>query len=151
MYNLEDLTPRPVDFTLSHGEHSLELTFRPFVLADESWLNREFGKSELERIFTEFDMAKICKIGFHQLTLESKRKLMDVKFIDLDEFGEEFEVAKNGVEKILMLLSSIKDQVNFVKFLIETRGASFPVLKEIGEKLEEEVKKKKESLQSVKS
>jgi hypothetical protein len=145
MYNLEDLSPVPVDFSLFAGENEVKLTFRPFVLADESWLKREFPEAELKRIFEEFDMPYIAKIGFHQLTLESKRKLMDIKFVDIDEDGQEFETAKKGTDKILMMLGSFKSQIDFIKFLIETRGASFPIFKEMVEDLEKEVKKKMSS------
>lgn len=141
-YDIQDMVPQSVEWDLSEkAGQELVLTFRPFTVNDEAWLDRHYGK-ELEKVFSEFKTIEITKIAFNQLELESKRKLMAVKFTDMDEDGNEIEIAKKGPEKIQCLLASWQEQADLIKMLVRTRGLSMPMIEELGQALQEGDKKK---------
>lgn len=146
MYQLEDMVPAevPWDVTDKVGREMV-LTFRPFTVGDEAWLKREYG-NKLQEVFEKFKIDEICRIAFHQLNKESKKVLFEIKFVDIDEDGEEVELKLNGPNRVAMLVGGFKDQADLVKKLIETRGLSLPIIEEIGKTLgqqvEEEAKKK---------
>ena len=129
-------------------EHNLELTFRPFSVEDEAWLKRAYG-DRLKEVFDTMDMASISRIGFHQLTVTSKRALMKIKFVDIDEEnGEEKEVHKTGHQKLGAITTGYPAQVELIQALLKTRGFSMPIIEELGDHIVNEVEgavKKKKS------
>jgi len=143
---LEQLIPERVQWTPkfrdeNNEEKEVEFFFRPFNLEDEAWLKREFGEKMLREIFEKLQMDKISRIAFRQFEVHSKRKLMEMKFLDLDEEGNEIEIAKTGPEKLGCLVVGYPDQLDLMKMLLKTRGISMPILDQLGEKILEEQKK----------
>ena len=136
----------------ANGEsRTLKLVFREFDLEDEAWLKRAFG-DELQKHFEQMNMEVISRIAFHQLDVECKKELMNLKFIGWDEEkDEEIEIAKTGREKLGKLCVGFPDQMELLKILLKVRGFSMPVLDEIierdgenlGNELKETVKKTK--------
>lgn len=120
---------------------TLNLTFRPFNLEDESWLKVAFG-DELQSKFETMDMDAITRIAFRQLEVESKRELMKLKFMDVDEDGADVEIAKKGSHKLGKLIIGYPDQIELIKILLKTRGFSMPIIDELGEDLVEDFKEK---------
>lgn len=142
--DLNDLIPERVQWKPSlNGEKDgeskeLEFYFRPFNLEDESWLKREFGEKQLQEIFEQLQMDKVARIAFRQLEVDSKRRLMDIKFIDIDEDGNEYEIALKGPDKVSALTYGLPEQLELLKMLLRTRGVSMPILDELGKRIVEE-------------
>lgn len=142
---LEQLIPEKASLTkkVNAGgkESEIVLNFRPFNVEDESWLKRAFG-DKLQKHFENMDMEVISRIAFHQLEIESKRKIMSIKFIDIDEDGEEIEVAKTGPKKVAQMTEGYNEQYELLKILLKIRGFSLPIVEEITSHLDKEGKKK---------
>jgi len=144
---IEQLIPESVDWTPkfkdeNNDEKEVTFTFRPFNLEDESWLKRTYGEKQLQEIFENLQMEKIVRIAFRQLDTNSKRELMKIKFIDIDEDGNEIEIAAKGPDKLGCFVVGYPDQLELMKKLLRTRGISMPILEALGEKILEEQKKK---------
>lgn len=144
---LEQLIPERVSWTKiieGDGEtRELELHFRPFSVEDESWLKTAFG-DKLQEKFEKMDMEALTRIAFRQLDPECKRELMKIKFMDMDEDGNDIEIAKRGPEKLGKLIVGYPDQLELLKALLRTRGFSMPIIEELGEHIVNEVEEKTE-------
>lgn len=124
---LSDLKPVPVVFK-SCG---LELTFRPFTIADDL-KTRDIcgGKKETLEAFQNFDFEKISLVAWYQLTLESQRevlKAMEGFFID-PETGEEVNAKLKPIDKFRHLFIGVKDQIELLTNLIKCKGLNIPDL-----------------------
>lgn len=139
---LDELIPERVSWTPTINGEKKDFFFRPFNLEDESFLKREFGDEKLKKIFEDLDMVQITRIAFRQLEVESKKELMKIKFIDVDEDGNDVEIAAKGPEKLSCLIVGLPEQLELVKMLLRTRGVSMPILDKLGEKIVEEQKEK---------
>lgn len=94
------------------GGSKVELTFRPFTLADLAWLQGEFPTEKQALEIAAMKSAPLCKIMWNQLTNESKQLFFDIKYEMLNEGTNEIEtVSLMGYQK---LLHSFKDQVNML-------------------------------------
>lgn len=113
-----------------NGEREIEFAFRPFNLEDESWLKRTFG-DKLQAVLESMDMDAISRMAFRQLELDGKRELMKLKFIDIDEDGNEIELATTGPAKLCYVIEGYAEQIELLKILLRTRGFSMPVLEKI--------------------
>ena len=90
------------------GGSKVELTFRPFTLADLAWLQNEFSTEEEALEIAAMKAAPLCKIMWNQLTAESKQLFFDIKYEMLNEETNEIEIVSLiGYQK---LLHSFKDQ-----------------------------------------
>lgn len=129
---LEQLIPEKViwEADIPNSDQKITLTFRLFNLEDESWLKRTYG-DRLEKVFSELQTAELSKIAFHQLDLDSKRILMNIKFLDMDEEGKDIEVATTGPEKVGALTIGATGITNLINNLLKTRGLSLPLLEKI--------------------
>ena len=133
---LEQIIPERVawDVDVPNSDQKITLIFRLFNLEDESWLKRTYG-DKLEKVFSELQTHEIAKIAFHQLELDSKKFLMSIKFMDMDENGQDIEVAKTGPEKVAALTIGAKGITDLINNLLKTRGLSLPLLEKIVEKV----------------
>jgi hypothetical protein len=129
---LEQLIPERVKWEadIPNSEEKLTLFFRLYNLEDEAWLKRTFG-DQLEKVFSELRTMEISRIAFHQLEVDSKRSLMSVKFLDIDEEGADIEVAKTGPEKVALLTIGVEGITSLINNLLKTRGLSLPLLEKI--------------------
>lgn len=90
------------------GGSKVDLTFRPFTLADLAWLQEEFNTEELAIEIAEMKAVPVIKIIWNQLTNECKKDFHDIKYEMLNEETNKIEVVKIiGYQK---LLHAIKDQ-----------------------------------------
>lgn len=142
---LDELIPERVQWTPTFTDENdkpqeVEFHFRPFNLEDESWMKREFGDKKLKEIFEQMKMKEISRIAFRQLDMDSKRRLMKMKFIDMDEDGTEIEIAPKGPDKLGYLTVGLPEQLELLKMILRTRGISMPVLEKLGEKMLEDHK-----------
>ena len=94
------------------GGSKVELTFRPFTLADLAWLQEEFSTEEKALEIAEMKAVPLCKIMWNQLTNESKSFFSDVIYEKFNEETEETESVKlMGYQK---LLHAVKDNKNLL-------------------------------------
>ena len=117
----------------------LEINLRPFSLEDESWLKVAFG-DKLKELFETMNMEAISRICFHQMEIEAQRELMKIKFMEMDEDGEEKESSKTGPQKIRKLIVGYPEQMELLTALLKTRGFSMPVIEELSKHMETEAK-----------
>lgn len=142
---LSDLKPKrvsiPLDVTNSDGEvQNFELVLRPYTLADEAWTEEEYkDKAALVKVFEEINMYEICRMAFHQSTIETQRKIMAVKFAGFDAEGNEVEVNKLPHEKLMGMISGFESGIKIFKGLLECKGLSMPMIEKMAE---EDLKKK---------
>ena len=131
---LKEFIPQETSFKLKIGTAEKELFLRPFNLRDEAWLDQQWTLEERAEIFQKIDMPPICKIVWHQLTLESKKILMSVKVIDMDESGNELEIATSGPEKLMYCMSEgVQQSINVFQSLLTAKGLSTPALEKLAE------------------
>lgn len=94
------------------GGSEVELTFRPFTLADLAWLQSEFSTEEEALEIAGMKAAPLCKIMWNQLTPECKSFFSDITYEKFDDVTEEIETVKlMGYQK---LLHAIKDQEQMI-------------------------------------
>ena len=87
------------------------------------------------------DMNAISRICFHQLEIESKKEIMKIKFMDMDEDGVESEVSKTGPQKVRHLVVGYPEQMELLTALLKTRGFSMPIIEELSKHIEDESEK----------
>lgn len=137
--NLTDLNPRSVEFDLKiidndGTSHVISLTFRPFVLRDEEYLQRNWNSKEIEAIFKEMKPKEMAMICFRQLNSDSKKKISEIKVMDCDDEGNEFEIP-NGYVKLMAITGGLASMMTLNKALIEAKGLSMPLLNKIQESM----------------
>lgn len=132
---LTDLIPERVRWEAKAGDNVIELHMRPFNLEDESFLKRAYPGTKLQEVFSELNGDELSKICFHQLEPESKRALMKIQFMDVDENGKDVEIAKTGPEKIRYMIVGTAATMDLLNCLLKTRGLSLPLLEKIVEKV----------------
>jgi len=126
---LSELTPKEVVFTVS----DVELTFRPFTIADDiTTRNICGGQKKVQAAFEQFDFHLISLIGWNQLTLESQKEVVKaVEAVRLDpETGEEIIVNIKPIEKFRQLFAGVGDQILLVTKLVECKGFNIPDLED---------------------
>lgn len=95
------------------GGETVDLTFRPFTLADLAWMQEEFPTEEESIAIAQMKAEPLCKIIWNQLTAESKSYFSNIRFEKYDEETEETELIKVlGYKKIL---HSLKDDKEMIK------------------------------------
>ena len=94
------------------GGSKVELTFRPFTLADLAWLQEEFSTEKEALEIAAMKAAPLCKIMWNQLANESKAFFSSVTYEKFNEETEETEDVKLlGYQK---LLHAVKDNKNLL-------------------------------------
>ena len=141
--NLTSLVPRESRFKLNQVKDR-DFTMRPINLADELWMEEEFGE-RLGKIFEEINIKEISRIVFRLLVDDDKKffKKREVKIVN--EEGDEDKIELGGVNLLRALISGISDKTGLLESLLENIGLSRPQIKEMGEAglvLEEEEEKK---------
>jgi hypothetical protein len=104
---LAGFAPRETTFTAELvGGEKVELTLRPFTLADIAWLQENFpGEKALEIAAMKVDA--VCRIIWHMLTSESKAVFANVKFTKYNDESEQDEpVEIHGYQKIVHSFAS---------------------------------------------
>lgn len=143
--NLSELNPKQVEILLpvtdqDGRQRDFSITLRPYTLADEAWTEETYkDKLKLIEIFEKLNMVEICRMVFHQCSITSKKEILSVKFYDLDENGNEFEVNKLGHEKLMGMITGFKSGISLLQGLLECKGLSMPMIEKIAE---DELKKK---------
>ena len=111
--SLESFSAKSVTFKIELvGGSKVELTFRPFTLADLAWLQEEFSTEEEALEIAGMKAAPLCKIMWNQLAPECKLFFSGITYEKFDEEKEKVETVQlMGYQK---LLHSIKDQENML-------------------------------------
>lgn len=98
----------------------------------------KFGKFNLERVkhldsyfkgkFSEaLDGGKaedLCYIAYAIMSVESKRELMGIEFIDIDVDGKEKSISLKGPDKLMNILNSVNDLIKLYKCIATSLGVS---------------------------
>jgi hypothetical protein len=128
MIKLEDIVPQGATFTLSRTKKTYRL--RPVSLADEIWLNKEFG-AQIETIFREVRMREICRIVFHQLEEESKADFAKQTVTIMNEEGDKVSETKGGAELLFCLIAGFAEKMEIFNALLQTIGISRPMVEKL--------------------
>ncbi len=123
---LEDIRPQDCEVVVG-GE---SFTLRKLTLDDESWLRTEFKD---QQIFTDkMTDEQICRIAFHQLSIEDKRKFAPVDVILFnDETGEETKIKIGGWRLFRAKISGPSEKLELFKGILKNVGISRPMLEKI--------------------
>lgn len=122
------------------------LIFNNVTLADQAWLDDNYPKDELIKIFTEGRHHDILKVAVRFLDDKSKDYLSKVQVVERDEYGE---VKDNGkkhtlAEKLFFICSD-SEFVLLIKKLFEIKNKSTSLIN----KMSSEFEKKKENEEKV--
>ena len=123
---LQDLAPKSIRLVVGNG---LELTFRPFTIADDLKSFEDHGGPEaLTKKFEEFDFAVISRVAWHQLTLECQKEVIKaVSLSSLDpDTGEEVERCVSPLAKFRGLFAGIGEQSQLYATLVRCKGLNLP-------------------------
>lgn len=127
--NLLDMKPKESKLKLKSLKN--DLTLRPVSLADEAWLDEQYGSKEITKIFNEVNIKEISKIVFRLLDNESK-KIFKKQIVEMiDENGDSSEVELGGVELFRSMIIGWDEKVALLNALLENIGLSRPAEKEI--------------------
>ena len=84
------------------GGSKVELTFRPFTLADLAWLQEEFSTEEKSLDLQNLKVIPVCKVIWNQLSNESKDFFSDISYEKFNDETEEVEIVKlMGYKKLV--------------------------------------------------
>lgn len=122
--NLMQLKPRESSFSLK----SVERTFRMnrITLADEVWLDQEFGISGLQEMFTEINMSEIARVAFRFIHPEDKKFFKTREVLFITENGDEEVVMLGGVALLRNLISGTDEKTDIINALLDNIGISRP-------------------------
>jgi len=124
---LHDLQPKEVKFSVS----GVELTFRPFTIADDLKANEICGsQKKLGEAFGAQDLQILTHIAWYQLTIESQRLVMEaVEGVYIDpETGEEQKANLTPLAKFRHLFSTVREKAELTVHLLNCRGLNIPNL-----------------------
>ncbi len=93
------------------GGGQVQLRFRPYVLRDKAWMQKEFPTEEDQLAIAGLMIDPIAKIVWNSLDIESQKAFAQVTFIGLNkETAEEEEIKVFGYEKLIYGLEN-EDQL----------------------------------------
>lgn len=140
---LEDVKPARTTFTLPTS--GTTLTFRPFSLDDEYWMNQEYG-SGIEALFKECNFKEIFRIAFRMIENKEVLKKRTVKFINED--GDEKEMEIGGIKLLHALSYGFEEKMLILTSLLNCIGISRPMMDELAKADQEDQKKSLELKQT---
>lgn len=98
------------------GGHKVELTFRPFTLADLAWMQDNLGTEKQSLDIAALKATPLSMIIWHQLTPESQLLFSDITYRMLNETTDTVENVKLiGYRKAL---HGFKDQDEMLKAFV---------------------------------
>ena len=90
---------------------SVELTLRPYSLADMAWSQETF-KTEEDRIaIANMKVEPCAKLIWNQLKAEDKKIFMALKFIKTDDEGNDIEVKPEGYERFIEGIADVESLI----------------------------------------
>lgn len=130
--DLRELRPQESSFKLRAAKRSF--TLNPITLADEVWLDEQYGSEMIQEIFLSTNIKEISRIVYRLLKVEDKQffKTRPVTFID--EEGNEAEIQLGGVELLRYMVSGNDEKLELINALIENIGLSRPDAEEDSKK-----------------
>ena len=129
--NLTELKPRPSKLKLA--KHNKEFILNPITLADEVWLDEEFGMVRIAEIFQNLEIAPIARIVYRVIRTEDKQIFKKRKVSFVTEDGDSLTEEMGGLELFLNMITGMEDKLAMINALSDNLGLSRP----------EPVKKKK--------
>ena len=131
MLNLMELNPQPETWTINVDKKVVHLDFRPFNLSDVSWLESNFTSIQIISVFQNIDIENLCRIAFHQLTVECKIDLFKIKFEEVDEeTGAVTETQYTGPQRLMCLMSGDKIS-GLYDLILKLRGISLETIEKV--------------------
>ena len=99
------------------GGSKVELTFRPFTLADLAWLQEEFSTEEKSLDLQNLKVIPVCKVIWNQLSNESKDFFSDISYEKFNDETEEVEIVKlMGYKKLVHAIDHDNMLVAFLAY-----------------------------------
>lgn len=137
--NLVDMKPKQSKLKLKALKQ--ELILNPITLADEAWLDEQYGAKVLSEIFTNVNIKEISRIVYRLLDADSK-KLFKKQVVELvNEDGESEDIELGGVQLLMTMVIGWEEKLAMVNALLDNIGMSRPD--------EKPVKKKKQERETV--
>lgn len=125
--DLKDLKPTNVKLKLSSTGR--EYTLRHISLADEIWIQEEFG-DRFNEIFKEdsIDMVSLARIVFHHI--EDKSDFIRKEVTLVNEEGEEEVHVLGGCKLLQTMITGMEDKIEMISAFNKVMIASRPDIKE---------------------
>lgn len=80
---------------------SVELTLRPYSLADMAWSQETFKTEEDQIAIANMKVEPCAKLIWNQLKAEDKKIFMAMNFVKTDDEGNDIEVKPEGYERFI--------------------------------------------------
>lgn len=136
----EVLKPKDVGFTLEVGGRKVNMTLRPFNLADEAFIRETLTAEEQIKAADNLDIIPWIPVIWNQLDNDSKKVIAKIKVVDVDKDGNEFEKQLEGHEKLATVLN-VENVLTLFDALLKARRISVPEIDEA----KQAIKKNKQS------
>lgn len=136
----EVLKPKDVGFSLEVGGRKVNMTLRPFNLADEAFIRETLTAEEQIKAAENLDIIPWIPVIWNQLDNDSKKVIAKIKVVDVDKDGNEFEKQLEGHEKLATVLN-VENVLTLFDALLKARRISVPELDEA----KQAIKKNKQS------
>lgn len=136
--SLGDLRPETGEFYLRSTDKSYLI--RRINLDDKRWIRATIGEAEaFQKIFTEMRMTDICRIVWHQMSVEDKASFPATSREDINEDGVRINIPVSALENFMAHVNGSAEEIVILSALIKTLGVSNPIL---DEELLDQIKKK---------
>lgn len=118
------------------AKFGVDILINPFSLADDAWLQHEFGVTRLQEIFEDLGNDKnvddLMRIVYRLLDDDSKIFLADqIKPIEIDENGAKKELKLNGPQKLKYVICGASELMQVLMALAKAKGISEPMLEKM--------------------
>lgn len=121
---LAQFAPREARFkTKIKGGRNVEITLRPFTLADKAWTEGQFSTEADQLAIAAMRVDPIARLVWHQMTQESREIFFRMKFVRHDEnTGELIEAQPEGHERLIEAMVDEQDFLAAFEALATCRG-----------------------------
>lgn len=100
------------------------LVFNHITLADQAWLNDNYDKEELIKIFNEMKIEDILRIAVRFFDDKTKEHLATVKIVERDDFGKVKELPEMTLAQKLFRICSEAELMELIKKIFELKKKS---------------------------
>lgn len=120
------------------GGHVVELYFRPFTLADASWMQKTFDTEQKRMSLASMAIEEVSRVVWHMLAPESKKTFSNITFKEYDEDSEtEIEVKITGHKKLMYSLASQNDLLEMFDAYARSKSLNSFIPEEYKKKIQE--------------
>lgn len=126
--NLLELKPKHSKLKLKAIKQ--ELILNPVTLADEAWMEEQYGAKQIAEIFEQVNIKEISRIVFRLLDNDSKRVFKKQTVEVIDENGDSHDVELGGLDLLRASIIGWQEKIALLNALLDNIGISRPDINE---------------------